>query len=241
MKLGIIGAMDVEVALLKEHLEDARQVHRAGMEFSEGTLADLPAVVVRCGVGKVNAALCTQVLADLFDVTHLVNTGVAGSLDGAIDIGDVVVSTDAVHHDVDVCALGYEPGQVPGLPTLAFSADPQLRQVALEAAAEVAPEIHAFEGRIASGDQFIGSSQEKERIAGAFRARCAEMEGASIAHACQLNGLPFVIVRAISDKADGSSTMDYPSFEQAAAKRCARIVERMATLTARVWRPATEG
>ncbi|WP_077597511.1 5'-methylthioadenosine/adenosylhomocysteine nucleosidase [Olsenella urininfantis] len=232
MKLGIIGAMDVEVALLKEHLADARQVRRAGMEFSEGSLAGLPVVVVRCGVGKVNAALCAQVLADLFEVTHVVNTGVAGSLDNAIDIGDVVVSVDAVHHDMDVSALGYATGQVPGLPVLAFPADLLLRQTALAAAAEVASDIRAFEGRVASGDQFIGSAKRREEIAACLHARCAEMEGASIAHACWLNGVPFVVVRAISDKADGSSTVDYPSFERSAAEHCARIVERMAAALA---------
>ena len=230
MRLGIVGAMDSEVAHLRGELTDVEISHWANMYFFSGTLGRTFAVVVRCGVGKVNAALCVQALADRFSVTHVINTGVAGSLDGAIDIADVVVSTDAVQHDMDVTSLGYAPGQVPGLGLLAFPADPTLRKVALAAVKDAAPGARAFEGRVASGDQFVHSPSQRERISSLFHARCAEMEGAALAQACYLNGLPFVIIRAISDRADGSSNMDYPSFERAAAERCARIVERMAVL-----------
>lgn len=226
-KIGIIGAMEVEVEYLKEQLEDVRVTKRANMEFNEGVLGGVPVVVVKCGIGKINAGICAQVLCDLYDVTHVINTGVAGSLDSAINIGDVVVSVDAVHHDFDLTNVGYEPGQVPDIDVLAFPADPELRAAAVEAVRSAAPEIGVFEGRVASGDQFVHTDEEKRRIVSAFGGRCCEMEGASIAHVCYLNGVPFVIVRAISDKADGSSSVDYPTFEKVAARHCAQIVEHM--------------
>lgn len=225
MKIGIIGAMDVEVTYLKNNLKNARAQTIAGMEFAEGAFAGVPVVVVFCSVGKVNAGICVQILADCFGVTHVINTGVAGSLDAAINIGDLVVSTDAIYHDMDVQNFGYAPGQVPGFKVVAFPADPELRALIETAAAEVAPEIQVFPGRVASGDQFIRTAEAKQRIIDTFAARCCEMEGAAIAHACYLNDIPFVVVRAISDKADGSDAELYPVFEEKAAKHCAAIVE----------------
>ena len=211
-KIGIIGAMEVEVSYLKGRLENTTSQVIAGMKFAEGTFNGVPAVVVFCSVGKVNAGICVQILVDRFNVTHVINTGVAGSLDSAINIGDLVVSTDAVHHDMDVCNLGYEPGQVPGFKEIYFPADEQLRSIVKQAAAQVATDIAVFDGRVASGDQFVRTNAEKQRIISTFAARCCEMEGAAIAHACFLNDVPFVIVRAISDKADGSDAELYPVF-----------------------------
>ena len=227
VKLGIIGAMDVEVATLMEHAHDAVLSERAGMRFCEGTLAGMPVVIAKCGIGKVSAGMCVQVMCDLYGVTHIVNTGVAGSLDAAIDIADLVVSTDALYHDMDVTPLGYEPGQLPGMDCLAFPADPALRAAIEHAAAVAAPDVHVFSGRVVSGDQFIASSQAKERLAQEFGGMCCEMEGAAIAHACHVNGVPFAVVRAISDKADGSAEMAYPEFEASSAARCAAVVEEL--------------
>ena len=229
MKVGIIGAMDVEVAHLIGELGPAapEPVRAAGMEFHEGELGGTSVVVVKSGVGKVDAAVCAEVLASRFGVTHVINTGVAGSLNNALDICDVLVSRDAIHHDVDATNFGYAPGEVPGLGTVAFEADPALRRAAVEAVAAVAPDSKAVEGRVASGDQFVRDDSEKARIRDTFAADCCEMEGASIAQACWLNHVPFVIVRAISDKADGSDAMDYPTFERRAADLCARIVDHM--------------
>ena len=220
VKLGIIGAMDVEVATLMEHAQDAVISERAGMRFCEGTLAGMPVVIAKAG-------MCVQVMCDLYGVTHIVNTGVAGSLDAAIDIADLVVSTDALYHDMDVTPLGYEPGQLPGMDCLAFPADPALRAAIEHAAAVAAPDVHVFSGRVVSGDQFIASSQAKERLAKEFGGMCCEMEGAAIAHACHVNGVPFAVVRAISDKADGSAEMAYPEFEASSAVRCAAVVEEL--------------
>ena len=133
MKVGIIGAMDVEVARLAREMTVEREMERAGMHFWEGRLGGTEAVVVRCGIGKVSAGICVQILCDLFGITHVINTGIAGSLDEEINIGDVVVSIDAMYHDMDVTALGYEFGQVPQVATLSFAADEMLRKEAVRA------------------------------------------------------------------------------------------------------------
>ena len=228
MKLGIIGAMEIEVALIKEQMTIEKRLSRAGREFFEGTLGETQVVVVRCGVGKVNAALCVQILADLFGVTHILNTGVAGSLDKRIRIGDFVVSTEACYHDVDACCFGYAPGEIPQLGTVVFPADPQLRELAISAVREAAPNVQVFEGRIVSGDQFISEYTKKEAIATSFQGLCVEMEGASIAQAAYVNGLPYVILRAISDQADEESMITYDVFEKQAAEHCAEIAARVA-------------
>ena len=227
MKLGIFGAMDVEVAALKAKMENVTVTTRAGMEYYAGQLEGLPAVVVQCGVGKVNAALCAQILCDCYGVTAIVNTGIAGSLCNDLDIADLVISRDAIHHDFDLHFWGRPIGQVPGLDVIAFPADEKLLNAAF-AAAEAENAGHTKVGRVASGDQFICSKEQKEKIIADTGAICAEMEGATIAHTAYRNGEPFVIVRAISDKADDSAEMDYPTFEAIAARRCANVTCRLA-------------
>ena len=227
MKLGIIGAMRVEVETLKEKVADLQITERAGMTFFSGVLEALPVVIVECGVGKVNAALCVQILCDCFAVTHIVNTGVAGSLSAELDIGDFVISRDAMYHDFNCLSLQYPVGQVPGLPVHAFPANETLMHCAFTAAEEIHAG-HAHIGRIASGDQFVCDKAVKADIIVNTGAICTEMEGTAIAHAAWRNGIPFVIVRAISDKADDSAEMDYPTFEAIAAKRCAQVTQLLA-------------
>ena len=227
MKLGIIGAMDVEVALLKEKMENTVTETHAASAYCEGMLEGVPAVVVQCGVGKVNAALCAQILISVYCVTHIVNTGIAGSLCADLDIGDLVISQDAIHHDFDLHFWGRPIGQVPGFDVTAFPAAVSLIDAAFAAAESVNPG-HNRIGRVASGDQFICSKEQKEKIIADTQAACAEMEGAAIAHTAYRNGVPFVIIRAISDKADNSAEMDYPVFESIAAQRCARVTMAMA-------------
>ena len=224
---GIIGAMDVEVASLKAAMEITSTKTVAGMEFCEGTLDGKAVVVVQCGMGKVNAGICAHTLINDFGVTRVINTGVAGSLDNAIDIGDIVVSTDAVQHDYDVTPIGFARGEIPYTGLYAFPADEALRALAVRAAREAAPEIKVFEGRVCSGDQFIASKEQKETIIHNFGGKCCEMEGGAIAQACYLNGTPFVIIRAISDKADASEEVSFQEFEASAAVRCAAIVRYM--------------
>jgi adenosylhomocysteine nucleosidase len=228
-KLGIIGAMTIEIETLKEHLTDMALSTHAGMEFCEGKLEGLDVVIVQCGVGKVNAAMCAQILCGHYGVSHIVNTGIAGSLDKDLDIGDLVISRDAIYHDFDLRFWGRPIGQVPGFDVTAFPADEKLINLALAAAETVNPG-HARLGRIASGDQFICSKEQKERIIAGTQGICAEMEGAAIAHAAYRNGVPFVIIRAISDKADDSAQMDYPTFEAIAARRCAEVTMTVAQM-----------
>lgn len=230
-KLGIIGAMAVEIAALKENMENMTVTTRTGMEFYEGKLQGLPVVVVQSGIGKVNAAMCTQILCDCFHVTHIVNTGIAGSLCADLDIGDLVISRDAIHHDFDLHFWGRPIGQVPGFDVIAFPADSKMMELAFSAAESVNPG-HTKLGTVASGDQFICSREQKEKIIADTGASCAEMEGASIAHTAYRNEIPFVIIRAISDKADDSAEMDYPTFEAIAAQRCAQVTMTMAKMLA---------
>lgn len=227
MKLGIIGAMDLEVETILSVMKNKVSADHAGSTFYEGTLEGLPVVVVQCGVGKVNAALCAQILVDCYQVTHLMNTGIAGSLCADLDIGDLVVSQDAMYHDVDVRVFGYPQGQVPGMDVVAFPADDALIGYAF-AAAERENIGHTKIGRIASGDQFVSTAVQKDQIIELTKALCTEMEGAAIAQTAYRNKVPFVIIRAISDKADDSAHMDYPTFEKQAAHRCAQVTRRMA-------------
>ena len=226
-KLGIIGAMEQEVETLLGIMENKQSTEKAGSTFHDGVLEGLPVTVVQCGVGKVNAALCTQILCDCFGVTHLVNTGIAGSLCADLDIGDLVVSRDAMYHDFDCVHFGYPYGKVPGMDVVSFPADDTLLGYAFAAAEAVNPG-HTKIGRIASGDQFVASKEVKERIIEATRGLCTEMEGAAIAQTAYRNRLPFVILRAISDKADDSAEMDYPTFERIAAHRCAEVTRHLA-------------
>ena len=228
-KIGIIGAMELEVEELKSQMQTKQVVEKAGMKFFEGTLNGKDVVIVQCGIGKVNAGICTQILADKFDVDAVINTGVAGSLRAEINIGDIVVSTDACEHDMDVRPLGYELGIIPQMKTSFFPADEKLVKTACEVCKEVNPDISVYEGRVVSGDQFISDNQVKENLIKTFQGSCAEMEGAAIAHAAYLNEIPYVVIRAISDKADGSAQMDYPEFERAAAKHSAKLVETLLT------------
>lgn len=228
-KIGIIGAMELEVETLKSKMNVSATVTKAGMEFFEGSLNGVEVVIVRSGIGKVNAGICTQILADLFGVTHIINTGIAGSLDAAIDIGDIVVSTDMIQHDVDATAFGYPLGEIPQLGTKNFPADKKMAELAKSVCEKVNTEIKVFSGRIVSGDQFICDKAVKERLIAEFQGLCTEMEGAAIGQAAYLNGIPFVILRAISDKADNSAEMDYPTFERKAAEHCAKLVEEFIT------------
>ena len=229
-RIGIIGAMDLEVEHLKSEMQISRIVDKAGMEFYTGTLKGVDVVIVRSGIGKVNAGLCAQILADVFQVTHIINTGVAGSLNAKLDIGDILISRDALYHDVDVRIFGYQLGEVPQMGCREFKADKAMIEAAISSCKEVNPDIHVEVGRILSGDQFISDKAKKETLIADFQGDCTEMEGAAIAHSAYLNKIPFVIIRAISDKADDSAEMDYPTFEREAAKHSAKLVEHMITL-----------
>lgn len=225
--IGIIGAMSEEVEILREKMEIENTKKIAGMEFYQGTLDGENIVLVQSGVGKVNAAACAQILADYFGVNYLINSGVAGGLDPDVKVGDIVISTDAVQHDVDITALGEEPGVISRMESSVFTADEKLIQLAEDSAKALSEDIHVFKGRIASGDQFIASNEQREKIAQTFAPYAVEMEGAAIAHVAQLNNIPFVIIRAISDDANGESNVTYVDFVELAAENASQMIEQM--------------
>ncbi len=225
--IGIIGAMEEEIACLKEEMREVTVTKKASMEFYQGILEGKPAVVVRSGIGKVNAGICTQILVDVFQAGVILNTGIAGSLKNEVNIGDIVLSTDVVQHDVDARGFGYEKGQIPRMDVLSFAADEKLAALAEKVCLEVNPDIQVFRGRVASGDQFISDGETKKRIKGDFDAYCTEMEGGAIGQGAYLNGVPFLIIRAISDKADNSATVDYPAFEKQAIAHCVKLTKNM--------------
>lgn len=222
--IAIVGAMDQEVDELKGMMQNVEVTKKAGVEFFQGELEGKAAVVVKCGVGKVNAAICTEALIETYHPTVVINTGVAGGLDADINIGDIVLSTDAVEHDMDVRALGYERGVIPDQEISVFQADEALRLKAYEVCKRVNPDIQVLMGRVVSGDQFISGREKKEDLIGTFGAACAEMEGAAIAHTAVQNNVPFLVIRSISDKADDSAHMDYPEFLKIAVKNSVRLV-----------------
>lgn len=224
-KIAIIGAMDEEVNILKSRMQNTVIQTIASMEFCEGVLKDKKVVVVRCGIGKVNAAVCTQILADLYHVDAVINTGVAGSLQSKIDIADIVLSTDTLQHDMDTTGFGYEPGVIPRMERSIFEADETLLTLAKKVCAEVISEVGVHVGRIVSGDQFISDNSKKEWLAEYFGGYCTEMEGAAIGQAAYLNQIPFLIIRAISDKADHSAEMSYAEFEEIAIGHTVKLLE----------------
>lgn len=222
--IGIIGAMDEEVDILKHHMDirEARTI--AGLDFHSGRINDREVVLVRCGIGKVNAAMCAQILISTYNVCSIINTGVAGALNDGLDVLDIVVSDDAVEHDFDATGFGYKMGEIPRMEKSVFEADAKLVQAAMEAGAESSKEHKTLKGRIATGDIFVNSAQIKGRIVSLFNGYCAEMEGAAIGHVCSLNKVPFVIIRAMSDKADGTAQMNYNEFVEVAANNSKDIV-----------------
>lgn len=225
--VGIIGAMDEEVSKIKECLENVTIKTIASMDFYEGRLYDVDVVVVRSGIGKVNAAICTQILADVYKVSAIINTGIAGSLNADINIGDIVLSEDTLQHDMDAVAFGYERSVIPRMETSVFKADEELIKVAKEVCEEELKDVHVFVGRVLSGDQFISDKAKKDWLVHNFSGYCTEMEGAAIAHAAYLNQIPFLIIRAISDKADDSADMDYSEFESMAIQNSVIMLKSM--------------
>jgi len=225
--IGIIGAMDEEVHQIVNAMEVEKVEIKASMTFNMGKLSGKDVVIVRSGIGKVNAAVCTQILVDDFNVDYVINTGIAGSLKSEIDIADIVISDDVLHHDMDASGFGYALGQIPRMETLSFKADERLIALAKDSCAHVIPQVGVHIGRIVSGDQFISNKEVKHKIISNFSGYCTEMEGAAIAQAAYLNNVPFLILRAISDKADDSATMDYPTFEAQAIKHSVLLIREL--------------
>lgn len=228
--IGIIGAMEEEVLTLKEKMELKEVRGIASLEFYVGTLNNASVVVVHGGIGKVNAALCTQILIDCFHIDAVINTGVAGALSNDLEIGDVVISKDTVQHDVDATGFGYAIGEIPRMGMTAFSADEHMISIAEHATDVLPAKTNVFTERIVTGDQFVADKTRKDFIKNTFDGFCTEMEGAAIAQTCVVNRIPFVIIRSISDKADDSAEVNFAEFTQLAASNSCKLIMKMLEL-----------
>ncbi|AZK63791.1 5'-methylthioadenosine/S-adenosylhomocysteine nucleosidase [Pectobacterium versatile] len=232
MKVGIIGAMEQEVTLLRDRIENRQTFQRAGCEIYTGQINGVEVALLKSGIGKVSAALGTTLLLEHSKPDVVINTGSAGGLAPTLNVGDIVVSDEVRYHDADVTAFGYEPGQMAGCPA-AFLADEKLIALAQEAIAEL--QLNAVRGLVVSGDAFINGAEPLARIRTTFpKAIAVEMEATAIAHVCHQFAVPFVVVRAISDVADKASHLSFDEFLSVAAQQSTRMVEAiLAKLAAR--------
>ena len=225
-KIGIIGAMEEEITLVKELMTDITVSEIAGLTFYMGRINDTDLVVVRSGIGKVNAAMCTQILR--FEVKAIINIGVAGAIADDLEIGDIVLSTKLIEHDFDVTAFGHKKGVIPRMDSSIFIADDKLIDMASDAAKDL-KDVYVKKGIVVSGDVFVSSSELKDALQTEFNADCAEMEGAAIAHVCMLNKMPFLVIRAMSDKANGEAPGNFDEFVFEAAKNSKKLILNMLT------------
>ncbi|MDT3425677.1 adenosylhomocysteine nucleosidase [Paenibacillus forsythiae] len=219
---GIIGAMDEEIKLLLEQMEHSEAVVRAGITYYKGSIGGNSIVVSKSGVGKVNAAVTTQIMIDSFGAHKILFTGVAGALHPELEVGDIVISSECMQHDVDVTPLGYARGVIPYQDTSVFPADPELVQFAEQACRNLG--VRYVTGRVLSGDQFIASQESVAVLREQLDGACAEMEGAALAQVCHMNGIPFVVIRSMSDKADGSADVSYAEFTETASRQSHQIL-----------------
>lgn len=225
MTLGIIGAMDEEIALLLENMTEAEEREVANCLFVTGKIQGKQVVLLKSGIGKVNAAMATTIMHEQFSPTHVINTGSAGGFSQNLEVGDVVISTQVVHHDVDVTAFDYAYGQVPGLPAM-YAADTELIATAITAIKGL--DIQYEEGIIATGDSFMDDADRVAFVNEKFPTMiAAEMEAAAIAQVCYQYNKPFVIVRALSDIAGKQSSVAFDQFLDKAAKNAAQLIIAM--------------
>jgi adenosylhomocysteine nucleosidase len=223
-KIGIIAAMQVEAEALKRQIPDAEETVISGLTFTEGTLFGMPVVLAVCGEGKVNAAICAQTMILRYGIDLLLNTGVAGNLSDSLNVGDIVIASDTVEHDYDISPLGYAPGMVLGINKIHVPCDGQAVALLDDIMTEIG--VAHLVGTIASGDQFISGTEQKERIRSLFCAAACEMEGAAIGHVADLNGVRFAVVRALSDNADGSAPENFGAFAAKAAEISVEVTGR---------------
>ena len=229
MKYGIIGALDEEIEYFKEAVSNYKEERQAAITFYSGEWYGHSIVFCKCGVGKVNAALTTQLLIDRYDVQSIIFTGVAGALDDSLNVGDVVISSECQEHDMDATAYGFERGIIPMYdgPSI-FPAAKKL----IKAAQKAAGSVEEFQGKVVigkiiSGDKFVADKAEVEELRQLFQASCVEMEGAAVAHVANVNDIPYLVIRSISDKANGQAADSFDNYVKYAAKISADIVEKL--------------
>lgn len=221
--IGIIGAMDIEVDGFVNNMTDVKTDKYSFFEFKSGKIEGKDVVIVMCGIGKVSAAICTQLMIDKYNPDVIINTGVAGGLDKRLSIGDIAVADAVVQHDIDTTIFGDPKGYITNLMLVKIPVD-TLVCTALETAAKEIEATLTVKGTIASGDQFISTPYQKNQIIDEFDAVAAEMEGGAIGHVCYSNGVKFGVIRAISDNASGDALTDYESFKLSAAEKTIKIV-----------------
>lgn len=226
MTIGLIGAMDEEIEWLLTGMEQSEEIIRAGIRYVKGSFQGKSVVVCKSGVGKVNAAVTTQIMIDQLGVSKVLFTGVAGAVHPDLSIGDIVISTECIQHDFDVSALGFSRGVIPYQEVSAFPANKDLIALAEQACREVANGNYIL-GKVLSGDQFIANRDTVAWLHNEMEGACVEMEGASVAQVCYMNNVPFVIIRSMSDKADGSAHVNFTEFTIEASKRSHAILEFM--------------
>lgn len=227
--IGIIGAMNEEIHELLNQMKDVNTKTVRSITYYTGIIGDTPVVVCKSGVGKVNAAICTQIMIDTFHVEAVLFTGVAGALDPDLDIGDLVISSECQYHDMDASVLGFAKGTIPYQETSVFPAHPTWIEWAKKAGSKL-DEVQVKVGKVVSGDQFISDPAKVAELKEQFSAACVEMEGASVAHVCHFNQVPYVVIRSISDRADHSAHVNFVEFVQVAADRSCRMVTEILRL-----------
>lgn len=226
MKIGIIGAMEVEVINLREKLQNRKEYKKAGLTFYTGLLHKVEVIILKSGIGKVNAAIGTTLLIDTFQPDYVINTGCAGGFPSNLNVGDIVISSDVLHHDMDCTVFGYNKGQVPGMPP-SFKADELLIKLADKAVHQLT-DLNTKQGTITTGDQFMNDPLHTSQLKEIFpQAKAVEMEGAAIAQTCFQFGVPFVVIRSISDIAGQENAIQYTEFVEVAAVNSAKIVMEM--------------
>lgn len=226
MVFGIIAAMSEELEILLKDMDLEDKKVKANMTFNKGKLWGKDVVAVVCGIGKVNAAICTQILASEYNVDKVINVGVAGGIGKEIYPGDIVIADNLVEHDMDTTAFGDPHGQIPRMDTFDFKCDATLVEAAKKACNSLG-DIHTFVGRIVSGDVFVADIEKIQWLEKEFSALSCEMEGASIAHTCYLNNIPFVVIRSISDNANNGAHMDFEKFTPIAVKNSTALLKEM--------------
>lgn len=228
LRIAVIGAMDDEVNEIYSLMEE-KHIEKTGFwKVHVGKLSGRECVVVRSGIGKVNMAACTQMLIDRYGVDFLINTGIAGSLDKDFNIGDIVVASDCLQHDMDVVAFGYAPGVIPQMDVSVFKADETAGELAIKICREVNPDIACGYGRVLSGDVFVADKERKNYLISQFKGQCTEMEGAAMAQVAHLNKVPFLVLRVISDTADGKAPDDNRQFEKQVITHTVRLLSKLA-------------
>ncbi|HAQ06027.1 MAG TPA: 5'-methylthioadenosine/adenosylhomocysteine nucleosidase [Bacillus bacterium] len=227
MRIAIIGAMDEEIQHILDGMNKYEQQRKAGISFYIGTFNDYEIVLCKSGVGKVNASVCTQILIDEFEASHIIFTGVAGAVNPDLKIGDIVVSIDCLQHDMDATALGFKLGEIPYSEVSVFKADSKLVDLAISASKETVQGKKIMSGRILSGDQFIADREKVKFLHEELQGYCTEMEGAAVGQVCSMNAIPFVIIRSMSDQADGSADVNFMEFTKLASQNSYEIVNEM--------------